>query len=807
MIRNYLTVALRFMARQKGFSFINIAGLTLGIATALLILLYVDDELSFDRFHRDPETIYRITREGNIQGKRIHSAYTGYPLAQGLVEHSPEVQSSVRLANWATHPMRYEDRAFTEPNLLLADSNFFKFFNFTLVEGNAEEVLKGEGKIVITESAARRYFDYQGAGDKTPLGKRMILAQGYHATISGIAKDPPRQSHFHFTFVLSLDSWDEVQKEGWTSGRVITYVKLKAGADASMLQSTLETFTTRFVGPELRAHRDLDINQLRTQGNNLAFGIQPLTAIHLSSDLYDEIEPNGSMKYVYLFISIAVFITFLACINFMNLSTARSASRAKEIGVRKSIGAPTARLVGQFLLESYVYIIIAVLFALFIIMVVVGPFNYFTGKDLDSHSFFSLRFLSGISIFVITVGLLAGAYPAFYLTRFSPIDVLKGRIRPKARKFSIRNVLVVFQFIISSCLIIATAIVYLQLNYMQDIQLGFDKSHLINLIHTANLRGNGEAFKDNLLTDESIVSASFCSRLPPNVNWQYRFRQENTRKDFIFNVYEVDYDHLETMKYSLTRGRFFSRDYLSDTASVVLNETAAKLLGITHVNGQRLYSEYGPPEGSVRKVIGIMKDFNFQSVRDSIQPIAIVLGKEPNWEMAIRIKAGQEQRAVNHIHSLWKKYAPDAPFEYSYLQENFEQKHATEKLIGMLFFLFTTLAILIACLGLFGLATFTTEQRTKEIGIRKVLGASVEKILFLLNKDFLKLVATANLIAWPVAAWLMTLWLGQFAYHIVIPWWIFPLTGALTCLIAFLSVSSRALSAAKGDPVNSLRDE
>lgn len=807
MIRNYLTVALRFMARQKGFSFINIAGLTLGIASALLIILYVDDELNFDRFHEDAGNIYRVTREGKIQGKRIHSAYTGYPLASALTEHSRDVESCVRIASWPTFPMRYEDRAFTEPNLLLVDSNFFDFFSFTLVEGDPHEVLKGEGKLVITESAARRYFDYKGAGDLTPIGKKMTLAQGYYATITGIAKDPPLQSHFHFTVLLSLDSWDEAIQDGWTSGRVITYVKLKPNATVARLTDKLEWCNTQFVGSELIAQRNIDFNQFRTQGNDLSFGVQPLTAIHLTSDLTDEIEANGSMSYIYLFISIAAFVTFLACINFMNLSTARSSSRAKEIGVRKAVGAPAGKLIGQFLIESFAYIVIAVLLALFIVTVVVGPFNYFTGKELDLTAFLSTRFLVGLLVFVLVVGLLSGSYPAFYLTRFSPTDVLKGKTRMKTRRFSLRNVLVVFQFFISSCLIIATFVVYLQLHYMQDIQLGFEKQQLINLIHTANLRGNGEAFKQSLLSDESIVAASYCNRLPPNVNWQYHFRPEKTQKDFLFNVYEVDHDHLETMKYSMARGRFFSRDYPSDTAAVILNETAASLLGIAHVDGQRLYSEYGEHQTPLRQVIGIIKDFNFQSVRDSIQPVAIVLGKEPNWEMAIRVKSGQERRALNHLQSLWKKYAPDAPFDYSYLHSNFEEKHHTEKRVAVLFLLLTGLAILIACLGLFGLATFTTEQRTKEIGIRKVLGASVEKILFLLNKDFLKLVGAGNLIAWPAAAWLMTLWLNQFAYHIVIPWWIFPATGVLTCLIAFVSVSSRAFSAAKGDPVNSLRDE
>jgi putative ABC transport system permease protein len=806
MLKNYFTIALRFMVRQKGFSFINISGLTLGIASSLLILLYINDELSFDKFHRDASRIYRVTSEGKMQGKRIHSALTGYPLAPSLISESELVQSAVRMANWPTFPMRYEDRAFTEPNLLLADSNFFSFFDFPLIEGTADDVLLGEGKIVITESAAKRYFNYEGPGDRSPLGKKMVLAQGYVAQVSGIAADPPRQSHFHFTFVLSLDSWTEIKSEGWTSGRVITYVKVKPETEINELLGQLKTFTTKYVAPELKAIRNMDINQYRVQGNDITYDIQPLLSIHLHSDLSDEIEANGNAMYIYMFIAIAVFITLLACINFMNLSTARSASRAREIGVRKAIGAPNTRLILQFLFESYFYIVVAVVLALFIIMVMLGPFNYLTEKSLDSRAFFSPLFLSGIVVFIVTVGLLAGSYPAFYLTSFSPIEVLKGRVRTKLRSYGIRNVLVVFQFFISSSLIIATLTLYLQLRYVQNAELGFDKNNVINLIHTANLKANGELFKKELLDNDAIIAASYSNRLPPNIYREYVFRPVNTEKDFLLNVYEVDHDHLKTMRYAMTKGRYFSRDYPGDSLALILNETAAQRMGASNLL-QQIYTDYGGPQGSTREVIGIVHDFNFQSLKDSIQPVAIVLGPEPNWEMAVRIKPEQEREAISHIQMLWKKYAPDAPFEYTFLTRNFEEKLKTEKKIGILFLLFTILAVFIASLGLFGLAAFSAEQRTKEIGIRKVLGASVENIVIMLNMDFLKLVLIANILALPVAAWLMSALLRHFAYHISTPWWIFVVAAATTALIAFLSVSTRAINAAKGDPVNSLRDE
>jgi putative ABC transport system permease protein len=805
MLKNYFVIALRFMIRQKGFSIINIAGLTLGIASSLLILLYIHDELTFDKLHPAAGRTYRITQEGKMQGKVIHSAYTAYPLGPELSKDE-RVESTLRLANWSTFPMRFETRAFTEPNLILADSNFFNFFNFNLIEGDAD-VLRGEGKLVLTESAAKRYFDYKGPGDKAPIGKKMVLAQGYIATVHGIAADPPPNVHFQFSVILSLDSWTEAKSNSWTSSRVITYVRLRENHREQQLRALLETYVNKYVDPELKALRNVNIQEFRTLGNDLQYGIQPLLDIHLTSNLTDEIDKNSDIEYIYLFSAIAAFIILLACINYMNLSTARSASRAREVGIRKSVGAPNSRLVVQFLLESYFYIVLAVLAAMFIIMVMIGPFNALTGKQLDSSTFFSADFAVGIGIFIVLVGLLAGSYPAFYLTQFKPIDTLKGNVATRRKSYGIRNVLVIFQFFISAGLIIATLTVYVQLRYIQTLEVGFDKHNVINLLHTANLGKNGVAFKDALLKQPEILSASYSNRLPPNIDWQYIFRPQSDSRDYLLNVYEVDYDHLKAMRYSMVKGRFFSPDFPIDTSTVILNETAAKRMKITSIHNQVLTTDYGSAPGNKREIVGIIHDFNYQSLRDSIQPIALVLGRQPNWEMAIRVKEGQQEQAIERVRTLWKKFAPNAPFEYAFLDSNFEEKMETERKIGLLFLLFTVLAILIACLGLLGLATFISEQRTKEIGIRKVLGATTQGLVALLNRDFIRLVLLANVLAWPVVGLLLKLWLGQFAYHITIPWWVFPVSGMATLLIAFLSVSVQAIRAAQGNPVDSLRNE
>jgi putative ABC transport system permease protein len=805
MVKNYLIIALRFFSRQRGFSIINISGLTIGITCSLLILLYIQDELRYDRFHDDTDKIFRIAFEGKLQGNLSQTTLTGFPIASTLQKQVPEIESTLRLASWATFPVRYEDRSFTEKYLLLADSNLFKFFDFKLLEGDPDSVLSGDRKIVITESAAKRYFNYKGKGDKTPLGKTLIIAQGYTVSVAGIAEDPPINSHFHFTLILSLSTWEKSESSSWLNGKVLTYYKIKSEGVAEQAANNIQSTLQAKLDQELTHLRKTNLEAYQKQGNALKYFIQPLADIHLHSQLHDEIETNGSITNIYLFSSIAVFITLLACINFMNLTTAQSANRAKEVSVRKTVGAQTNRLILQFLLESYFYVFFAVIIAFCLLLVALVPFNYFTGKALAFSSLLSFPFLSGILSFIILTGLVAGSYPAFYLTQFSPVEVLKGNLRARMRSYGIRNVLVVFQFLVSAVLIIATLVVYQQILYIRKADLGFDKVNIINLLHTKNLGNNAASFKKELVQQPQIVSASYCNRLPPNVDWQSLFRKQGFDKDYSLAIYEMDYDHLKTMGYQLVSGRYFDPE-ANDSMSVILNETAAARLHLGAFDDQKVFTTYDQPAGKERKVIGIIRDFNFQSLKEPIQPMAIILGYQPNWEMAIRIK-GEPDVALEIIHKLYKKYAPDAAFEYTLLVNNFQEKHTAERKIGVLFILFTCLAVFIACLGLFGLASFTAEKQRKEIGVRKALGATEGNIVLLLNKEFLKLVLIANTLAWPLAWWLMWSWLNQFAYHASIPWWTFLLAGTITFLIAFLTISIKALKAARGNPVNSLRND
>ena len=719
---------------------------------------------------------------------------------------SPQIESVLRIASWETFPIRYKDKSFTEPRLLLADPEFFKFFNFKLIAGSPDSVLNGERKVVITESTAKRYFNYKGNGDTSPIGEILNLAQGYTATVVGIAEDPPLNSHFHFSVILSLESFTDTNPGDYMTGTVFTYFKLKPGANLDDAIVKFNNIIEYKIGAQLEEEQNITLAKFKAQGNDIAFFTQPLLDIHLKSQLSGEFEPNSDVQYLYTFASIALFITILACINFMNLSTARSSSRAKEVGIRKAVGAPYHRLLTQFLLESYLYILIAVVFSLLFILAILPVFNVLSGKQLSFGVLGTPTFLGFAAGCVVLSGVLAGSYPAFYLAHFSPVEVLKGKLREQLRSYGIRNVLVIFQFFISCVLIISTLTVYLQIRYIQEANIGFDKGNIINLLHTRNLGKNGEAFKRELLSHAEINSASYANRLPPNVDWQSVFTLVDNEKEYLLGVYEMDVDHLETMRYEMVGGRFFSEQNPADTNAVILNETAARKLGLSIFKGKVLTTNYDHPQRE-REIIGVMKDFNFQSLKEPIQPLAMVLGPQPNWEIAIRLTRGNTEEKIELVKTIWKKYANNAPFEYTFLDKNFEAKHKTEKRIGLLFLLFTSLAIFIACLGLFGLAAFIAEQRTKEIGIRKVVGASVQEIVLMINQDFMKSVGIANLIAWPVAWWIMDTWLNEFAFRIPFPWWVFLVAGVVTLVIAFLSISFQTVKAAEGNPVKSLRDE
>ncbi|HEY0654615.1 MAG TPA: ABC transporter permease [Chryseosolibacter sp.] len=802
MIKNYFKTALRIMLRQKGYSFINIAGLSVGIAATLIIITYIVDETSYDKMHGDADRMYRIVCSGRLQGTAMEIATSPAPVAEAIQKGIPQIEETVRVGVWRTMPMGYGDKHFTEQNVAVADSNFFRFFSFAVVKGNPETFLKGTNKIVVTESVAKKYF-----GEEDPIGKIMFRGSDKTACeVTGVVKDAPANSHIQFDIVLSGESWEYMRNTQWTSNNLYTYFKIRDNKQLASVKEQLNKLAETNIGAEIEKYVGISFKEFKAQGNDFGLFIQPMLDIHLRSNLSDEFVPNGNIQYLYIFGVVAAFIILVACINFMNLSTARSANRAKEVGVRKTIGAFRSRLIFQFVAESLLYSFISTLLAIGIIALSLDAFNLLSGKQLSFSVFTNPIVIISLLGFALLVGLIAGSYPAFYLTAFKPTEVLKGKVRSGFKNSALRNSLVVFQFVISIALIFGSLVVYNQLRFMQEKNLGFDKENVVDLLHTFSLAKNSQAFKNELASHPSFKGASFANNLPPRVSWTSAFRKGGSEQDFLLHVYQVDHDHLKTMGYEMAQGRFYSKEFKSDTAAIILNEAAWNQMGYTNLDEAVVLSYRSDPPTPL-KVIGVMKDFNYQSLKDVVRPMAVLLGSEPNFEMAIRLAPGNTQEQIQTLEEIWKKHAADAPFEYTFLDENFDLMFRAEQRMSQIILVFTFLAISIACLGLFGLAAYTAEQRAKEISIRKVMGASIPQVFVLLSKDFTLLVMIAFALATPLAWYFANDWLNGFANRITIDATYVLISGIISLIIALLTISYQAIRAAKENPVNSMRAE
>ncbi|MBA4300507.1 MAG: hypothetical protein C0433_10460 [Cyclobacterium sp.] len=806
MLKSYFKITYRTLIKNKFYSAINILGLSLGMAASILIIIFIVDELSYDKFHPHGELTYRVNMQGKMNGNEFNMALSPSPMAQALKDEVPEVADAIRLGAFRTMPIRYEDKTFTEPMMLVAESNFFDFFGFEMLQGDPNTALSGTDKIVLTETVAKKYF-----GDEEAIGKVIFRGSDKKATeVSGLVEDPPHNSHLDFNMILSGESWAYMKDLQWSSNNLYTYYRIHPQSNPENVKVALDSFIQKYFGPEIEQYLGISLESFLAQGNQFGYISQPLLNIHLNSDLGEEIKPGGNIQYLYVFGAIAIFIIVIACINFMNLPTARSANRAKEVGVRKSVGAGKGRLIGQFLLESMVYSFVSGFFALVLIILALRPFNALSGKDLGLEIFANPMILLGNLGFIILIGMMAGSYPAFYLTSFSPVAVLKGKIRNGVKRSGFRNGLVVFQFIVSISLIISSMVVYKQLNYMQEKDLGFQKENVLKLLHTRSLGNNAEAFKQELLGNTGFLSASFANALPPNIDWSSVFKTSDTNQDFLCNLNFVDHDHLETMKYELVMGRFFSRDYPSDTGAILLNESAFKQMGWTTLDGnQRLAGFWNVNDEPIqREVIGVLRDFNFESLKSSVRPLIMTLGPNPNQEMAIRIGSGDLETKLSFLEKTWKMHADGAAFEYSFVDQNFEALFQSEQKMGNIILIFTVLAISIACLGLLGLAAYTTEQRSKEISIRKTLGASTAHLVTILSKDFTLLVVLAFVFAGPLAYYFMTnYWLVNFAYRVEIDLFLILMAGVISITISWLTVSYQSFKTAANNPVDYLKNE
>ncbi len=805
MLTNYLKIAFRNLRNNKVYTTINILGLSLGMAASVLILMFVVDELSYDKFHPDVDQLYRTDFSGKLNGNEFNMALSCAPLGLAMPEEIPEVESAIRFGHWETVPMQYEELTFTEGHMLVAESHFFDFFGFKLLKGDPATALVGPDKVVISEENARKYF-----GNEDPIGKILLRGSGQNATeVTGVIENAPANSHLTYDMILSGESWGYMEDEQWSSNNLYTYFKVYPNSNMENVQTALDGMLEKYFGPEIEQYLGFSMDELRAQGNEVGFGFMPLKDIHLYSNLQEEIRPPGNIQYLYIFGAISIFIILIACINFMNLATAKSANRAKEVGVRKSIGSGRSSLISQFLSESMIYSVISGGVALILIIIALRPFNALSGKELSFFTLLNPLWILAFLGFMLLVGFMAGSYPAFYLSSFSPAAVLKGKIRKGAKRSGFRNGLVVFQFFVSISLIISSLVVYKQLKYMQEVNLGLDKENVINLLHTRSLGNNAEVFKQELLANTGFKAASYANNLPPNIDWTSVYRAKDTEQDFLFTVNWVDVDHLDAMGYEMAEGRFFSREFPSDSTAIIVNESAFNQIGWTELDGTQVISGFfSGDENMEREVIGVIKDFNYDNLKMNILPLVMILEHGQAGEMAIRLNPGNISDKIDFLEETWEKYSDGAAFEYSFIDENFDALYKSENRMGNIILVFTVLAISIACLGLFGLAAFTTEQRAKEISIRKALGASMPNLITLLSKDFTLLVLLAFLIAGPLAYYVMeTYWLQNFAFKTSIGWFLIAGSGIMAVLIAWLTVSYQSFKTAASNPVDHLKSE
>jgi putative ABC transport system permease protein len=802
MIRNYFKIAFRNLKKNKAFSFINILGLAVGLTCFMLIAVFVFNELSYDKYPAQAKNIYRVIL--SVTGNGDIAAYPMVDVAvgEGMKNAFPEIKATTRISP-ASDFIKYGDNQFKEEHLAFADSNFLQLFSIPLIEGNSSDALVSPNSIVISKSLAKKYF-----GDQNALGKSLAIGtKGDLYKVTGIIDKVPENSHFHFDAFLSLSSW-HLTRQTWSNLGFYTYLLLNKNADPKELEKKFPQLVAEHVVPEIQHDMGVSLAEAQKSVNTFVFSLQPLTDIHLYSHTKYELEPNGDIQYVYIFSALALFILLLACVNFTNLSTARAVKRAREVGIRKVLGSLKKQLVIQFLTESVLLTFLSMLIAFGLLFLILPYFNHVANRQIPFSFFISYQSILAMISLVFVTGILAGIYPSFFLSSFNTIKVLKGSSSKGSQKSVLRSSLVVFQFFISIALIIATIVVYQQLYFMQNKNLGYDKEQVLFLPDARLLGKNQAAFKQQLSQNKNVVATSI-SRSVPGLPFMdgteiYPKNETGNGKEIHANIYHVDEDYLKTLGIKIISGRNFSKDFPTDSSAVVINQSMVRELGWSRINPLgRTIVRSGQQQF---KVIGVVSDFNYASAKQEIAPLMMMLGNNYGG-LVIKINTGNVKGFLSDLKKQWDDFNPEGPLEYNFLDDNFAKLYASEIRTQQIFSAFAIIAIIIASLGLFGLSAFVTEQRTKEIGIRKVLGASVQSVLLLVSKEFLFLVGIAFIISVPVTWWAMHVWLQDFAYRISIAWWVFVIAGIIAILISAFTISFQAIKAAIANPVKSLRSE
>ena len=800
MFKNYLNITIRNIFKHKGYSFINVVGLAMGMTCCLFIMMWVMNEMSYDRFHENIGTLYRVEQDQFYSGETYHVNVTPYPMGPGIKAEIPEITDATRYTSPGTLLLRYGEKAFFEQGVRAVDPSFLQMLTYPLILGNASTALEQPHSIIINEDIADKYF-----ADEDPLGKAINVNNQYEFTVTGVMKDVPDNSSLGFEMLVPFEFLKDIGRynDRWGSNSILTMVQLHEMASIDDVNEKITETRHRHVAEYVQQNYPEYLEQFN-QRRRTEFMVNPLKDIHLYG--YGGYTRQMAIQYVYIISVIALFVLLIACINFMNLATARSANRAKEVGLRKVVGAMKRHLIGQFYGESILLAFIALVVALGLSISLRTMFNTLSGKQFTLIDFFDWKFVLGMICVALITGLVSGSYPALFLSAFQPVKVLKGTLQSGAKSALFRKILVVTQFSLSIFLVISTGFVYKQLIYMQSKNLGYDKEHMIFIPLRGDTRESYAPLKEALKRDPRVVNVTGTQHSPTQIGSNSSGAEwdgKDPEMTVLISQNMVDFDYTETMKMEMAGGRAFSTDFSTDTATAfIINEELQRIMG-----GESAVNKRFKFMGVDGTIVGVVKNFHFQSARYDIEPLAFLVRPERVNYIVIRLPAGSMDASIDFVKSTWERIIPNYPFDHYFVDEVYDRMYRGEERLGNLLRAFAILAVVIACLGLFGLASFTAEQRTKEIGVRKVLGASVPGIVMLLSKEFTKWVIVANLIAWPVAYLILRNWLQDFAYRTNLAWWIFVGSGVLALVVALLTVSFQAIRVAFTNPANALRYE
>jgi putative ABC transport system permease protein len=807
MFKNYLKLIYRNLLRQKLYTGINILGLSIGLTCCILIGLYVVDELSYDKYQKNYDRIYRVVLHGKFGTSELEGPIAPAPLAEAMLRDIPEIEKAFRIYIFGTQAIIHENKLFYQNDFFYADSTLLTEFHYDFLEGDPAKALSRPNSMIITKEIAQKYF-----GKEKALGKILFLKYlNHNYQVTGVVDDlSGKNTHFRFKFLASLNSLPDSRSNFWLNNNYFTYILVKPGVDPKKLEAKINDLVIKYSGPDVTSFLNASIADFFKAGNKLGYTLEKLSDIHLYSKFDFQLDANGDITYVYIFIAVAIFILIIACVNFINLATARSANRAKEVGLRKVFGSGKGQLIAQFLIDSTLLCLISVILSVSMVELLLKPFNSMLQLQLDLSIFYPLYLIGLLILLTIVVSFLAGFYPSLYLSSFKPAEVLKGKLRTGVSGSWLRNILVIVQFTIGIFILLCTFLISNQLEYIQKKKLGYDKENLIVIERTDPIRNKIKVFMDELRSNPLIDNLSLSSAVPGRVYNHNGIMVEGLpmTDTKMFTVYGTDYDYAKTMDIRMVAGRYFRQDFATDTSAIVINEAGAKILGIKDPVGKRLILPSSETQKRHMTIVGIMKDFNFESLHKPIQPILIFANlTQYDGYITVHVQKGKTGEVLDYLNKTWKKYTLESPLTFFFFDQEFEKMYKKEFQTRKIMSVFTFLAIITACLGLLGLIAFTSERRTKEIGVRKAIGSSTLNLILVLSYESLRLVAISSIAASVLAYFAIKLWLRNFAYRMDINWMVFVLATILALSIALVTIILVTIKAARKNPVEALRFE